>query len=110
MIHASIAADLAGEPRRREPRTEVSAPVAVRELGATAVDARLLNLSSNGFMAETAAHIVPGTRIWLTLPGALRVNALVKWARNGRIGGEFATMVDPLAVFQALGEEKVALS
>lgn len=108
MIHARIAADFGEEPRRREARTEVSAAVAVRELGTTAVDARLLNLSSNGFMAETASHIVPGTRIWLTLPGALRVNGLVKWARNGRIGGEFVTPIDPLAVFQALGEEKVA--
>jgi hypothetical protein len=48
--------------------------------------------------------IVKGSRVWLTLPGAGRVNALVIWARNGRIGGEFAETIDPLAVIHAAGE------
>ena len=103
MIHAKIALDNEVEPRRREPRVEISAEIPLRELGQTAVDARLLNISSRGFMAETKALIAAGARIWLTLPGAGRINALVVWARNGRIGGEFAEPVDPLIVFQALG-------
>lgn len=104
MIHAQIRIDTTTEPRRSEPRTPVSADVPVRRLGQTAVEARLVNISSRGFMAETRAVIEPGARIWLTLPGPGRVNALVVWARNGRIGGEFAQPIDPLSVFQALGE------
>jgi hypothetical protein len=104
VIHAQIRIDTTTEPRRSEPRTPVSADVPVRQLGRTAVEARLVNISSRGFMAETRAVIEPGARIWLTLPGTGRVNALVVWARNGRIGGEFAQPIDPLSVFQALGE------
>ncbi len=68
------------------------------------VDARLVNISSRGFMAETKAIIEAGSRIWLTLPGPGRVNALVVWTRGGRIGGEFAQPIDPLTVFQAIGQ------
>ena len=104
MINASIAADQGAEPRRREPRVPVTADMPLRALGQNAVPARLINLSSHGFMAETAALISPGSRVWLTLPGATRVNALIVWARDGRVGGEFAGTVDPLAVFHAVGK------
>lgn len=105
MFHAQIAADLDSEPRR-EPRTTLDADIAMRELGSTAVDARLSNLSAGGFTARTDALIAPGSRIWLTLPGIGRVNALVVWARGGKLGGQFAEPIDPLAVFQAAGLEQ----
>jgi len=101
MMHARIKIESEVEPRRREPRLDVAAEIPLRPLGETAVDARLLNISSRGFMAETRALIRPGSRIWITLPAAGRVNALVVWARNGRIGGELAEAIDPLAVFEA---------
>ena len=69
MIHAQISIDTTTDPRRSEPRVPVEAPVPIRQLGQTAVDARLLNISSRGFMAETLAIIDAGSRIWLTLPG-----------------------------------------
>lgn len=103
MINARIAPDLNADDRR-EPRLPVSAPVPLRELGATGVDARLVNISSHGFMAETDADIDAGSRVWLTLPGFRRVNALVVWADNGRLGGQFAEPIDPLKVFHALGK------
>lgn len=104
MIQAKIAIDSSQDQRRREPREAVSADVPLRQLGETAVDARLVNISSRGFMAETRAEIGAGSRIWLTLPGPGRVNALIVWARGGRIGGEFSAPIDPLSVFQALGQ------
>ena len=103
MLHAKILLDSEVEPRRREPRIGVAAEVTLRPLGETAVEARLVNLSSRGFMAETRALVRPGARIWLTLPAAGRVNALVHWARDGRLGGEFAEPLDPLTVIDALG-------
>jgi hypothetical protein len=102
-MNVSIAPDLVGEPRRREQRVEISAAVPLRELGQGAAQARLVNLSSRGFMAETEALISPGARVWLTLPGQSRVNALIIWARDGRVGGEFAEAIDPLSVFHAAG-------
>ena len=103
MMHARIEIEGEVEPRRREPRLDVAAEIPLRPLGETAVEARLLNISSRGFMAETKAIIQPGSRIWITLPAAGRVNALVVWARSGRIGGELAEAIDPLAVIAACG-------
>jgi PilZ domain len=103
VIHAKIAIDTSQEHRRRESRAPVAAEIPLRQLGDSAVDARLVNISSRGFMAETKAEIEAGSRIWLILPGPGRVNALVVWARSGRIGGEFSAPIDPLSVFEALG-------
>ncbi|HEV2747429.1 MAG TPA: PilZ domain-containing protein [Allosphingosinicella sp.] len=108
MIHARIEADAQSDPRRREPRIEVAADVALREFGSTGVEARLINLSSHGFMAETRAAATVGARVWLTLSGGTRVSALVKWAKSGRLGGEFAAPIDPLQAFQAIGTARAA--
>lgn len=93
------------DPRRREPRIEIGTEIPLREHGRSAVEARLINLSSHGFMAETEALIEPGSRVWLKLPGMARANALVVWSRSGRIGGEFASPIDPLKVFHTLGKK-----
>jgi hypothetical protein len=104
VIHAKIALQAEVEPRRSEPRSSICADVPIRQLGQNCVDARLVNVSSRGFMVETDALIEPGSRVWLTIPGAGRVNGLVIWAKNGRIGGELAQPIDPLAVLHAVGE------
>ncbi|HJQ16515.1 MAG TPA: PilZ domain-containing protein [Allosphingosinicella sp.] len=105
VIQAQLIPDLDGaEPRRRAPRVGAPADMAMRKLGTTAVDARLINISSHGFMAETRAAIEPGVRVWLCLPGLPRVNALVLWARGSKLGGEFAAPIDPLVVLQAIGQ------
>ena len=62
----------------------------MRELGANGVDARVLNLSERGFMAETDGRFEVGSRVWLMLPGRERANAVVKWTAGDKIGGEFA--------------------
>ena len=103
MIHAKITPALDPEGRRCEPRLASNTETSLRQLGADAVDAKLVNISSHGFMAETSALLAPGARIFLTLPGVSCVSARVVWARSGRIGGEFSEAVDPLIVFQAMG-------
>lgn len=106
VIHAKIALQAEVDPRRREPRTSACAEVALRQLGQNAVEGRLINISSRGFMVETDALIETGSRVWLTLPGAGRINGLVLWSKNGRVGGELAEPLDPLAVIQAVGESR----
>ena len=103
MFLTQIAPDGSVEPRRRESRLSVSAEVALRPFGEAGAEARLINISSHGFMAETDADIAKGSRVWLTLPDANRASALVIWTKNGRLGGQFSTPIDPLVVFQALG-------
>ncbi len=103
MLHAKITFGTELDLRRSESRVEVAADIGFRPLGHSAVEARLMNISSRGFMVETHADVRPGARVWLALPAAGRVNALVVWASGGRLGGEFAEPIDPLAVIEAVG-------
>jgi hypothetical protein len=90
MIRARIAD--AGDPndRRRFSRLPVEIEAKMRELGTNGFDARVLNISERGFMAQSEAHFEVGSRIWLMLPGRERANAMVKWTAGDKIGAEFA--------------------
>jgi len=81
-----------GDPsdRRRSMRLAVEIGAKVRELGNEGCEARLINISETGFMAETEGEFEVGTRIWLMLPGRERANALVRWIAGHKIGAEFA--------------------
>ncbi len=81
-----------GDPsdRRRSMRLAVEIGAKVRELGNEGCEARLINISETGFMAETDGEFEVGTRIWLMLPGRERANALVRWVAGNKIGAEFA--------------------
>jgi len=93
MIKARIAEDTDPSDRRRTPRVPVELDVKMRELGSNGVEARVLNISSSGFMAESEGRFEVGSRIWLMLPGRERANAVVKWTAGDRIGAEFAEPV-----------------
>jgi hypothetical protein len=88
MIKARIAEDQT--ERRRDTRVPVDVDAKMRELGATGVEARVLNISASGFMAATEADFEVGSRVWLMLPGRERANAVVKWIAGDKLGAEFA--------------------
>ncbi len=88
LINARIVADPADE-RRGSLRVPVDFDAQVRELGNHGSDARILNVSQTGFMAETAADLDVGSRVWLIVPGRGRANAIVRWTSAGRLGAEF---------------------
>jgi len=90
MIKARIADATDDTDRRRASRHPVEVDAKLRELGATGVEARVINLSSTGFMAEALAEFEVGARVWLIMPGRERANAVVKWVAAGKIGAEFA--------------------
>lgn len=79
-----------GDDRRRAERLPVDLDAKLRELGNTGSEARVLNLSDTGFMAETVEEFAVGARVWLMLPGRDRANAVVRWVEAGRIGAEFS--------------------
>jgi hypothetical protein len=93
-IKARIAEDQSDE-RRRYPRLPVDLEAKMRELGANGVEAKVLNISEQGFMAATEAQFEVGSRVWLMLPGRDRANAVVKWTAGDKIGAEFA---EPLSL------------
>jgi len=87
-IKARIAEDRA--ERRRASRVPVELEAKVRELGASGMEAKVLNISESGFMAESEGHFEVGSRVWLILPGRERANAVVRWTAGDKLGAEFA--------------------
>jgi len=88
MIKARIAED--HSERRQFSRHPVALEARVRELGTTGIEARVLNISEHGFMAQTEVVFEVGSRVWLMLPGRERANAVVKWIAADKLGAEFA--------------------
>ena len=100
MIKARIAEVPQPNDRRRSNRLPIALDVRVRELGADGVEARVLNISERGFMAESEGRFDVGSRIWLILPGRERASALVKWTAGDKLGAEFA---EPISVDSLVG-------
>jgi hypothetical protein len=100
MIKARIAEASDPNDRRRSERLPIALEVKMRELGADGVEARVLNISESGFMAESEGRFEVGSRVWLILPGRERASALVKWTAGDKLGAEFA---EPISVDSLLG-------
>ena len=88
VMKARIAED--ESERRQYSRLPVELDAKMRELGANGVEAKVLNISEQGFMAIAEGHFEVGTRVWLMLPGRERANAVVKWTAGEKLGAEFA--------------------
>jgi hypothetical protein len=76
--------------RRQYSRLPVELDAKMRELGASGVEAKVVNISERGFMAIAEGHFEVGTRVWLMLPGRERANAVVKWTAGEKLGAEFS--------------------
>ncbi len=90
MIKARIATEAEPAERRRSNRVPVEMDARVRELGSEGSEARVVNISDTGFMAESAGDFDVGSRIWLILPARERASAVVRWTAGNRLGAEFA--------------------
>jgi PilZ domain-containing protein len=75
---------------RTAERRIVNLAARLREPGATIVDAEVLDLSTDGYMAVTALALETGTTVWLKLPGLEPQNSRVVWAEDGKAGFQFA--------------------
>lgn len=89
MIKARIA-EADPSDRRSGPRYPVDVEGKVREMGAEGSEARVLNISEKGFMAESSGDFEVGSRVWLILAGRDRASAVVRWTAGNRLGAEFA--------------------
>jgi hypothetical protein len=102
-IDARLAEDRSPADRRSHQRAPVDLEARVRELGTPGCEARIINLSASGFMAETAEEFEVGARVWLILPGRERANAVVRWTAGGKLGAEFAEPLSEEALAQIGG-------
>src|SRR3954451_10558304 len=87
-IKARIAED--ESDRRRFSRLPVDIEAKMRELGASGVEAKVVNISESGVMAISEGRFELGSGVWLMLPGRERANAVVKWTAGDKLGAEFA--------------------
>lgn len=90
MIKARIVNDVDPTDRRRSARVPVEMDARVRELGSEGSEARVVNISDTGFMAESAGDFEVGSRIWLILPARDRASAIVRWVAGDKLGAEFS--------------------
>lgn len=103
VIDARIAQEPSDGERRGQPRAPVDLEAHVRELGSMGTEARVLNISADGFMAETNADYEVGARVWLLLPGRERASAVVRWTAAGKLGAQFAEPLSDEALAQIGG-------
>lgn len=87
------------EPRPASPRNATRVPVefdaGLRQRGAAAVGAHILDLSTHGFRVETHLDLEVGSPIWLRLPGLEASLAQVMWREGNLVGCAFDRPLHP---------------
>ena len=102
--------ELPGFRQRRAERVTVKG--AAQQLGAPnlyAVEIKVQNVSSAGFMAECAQPVRIGSYVSLDIPGIGPVHAQVRWQIGPRMGGMF---LDPISLSRCewVGEKAEAVA
>lgn len=87
---------------RRDLRVDVDQH-AVR-IGTTLTDevATVVNISRYGILVHTSAPAEVGAPIVLDLPGIGAIEAEIVWAKDGRVGCQFAEPIDMFAYAELL--------
>ncbi len=80
--------------RRSAERLPLCASASVRAIGYHGIDVVLRDISREGFMAETANELAPGSLVRLRVPGLGAVLAKIIWTESGQIGGSFFNNVE----------------
>jgi hypothetical protein len=93
VIQARISDAYDPSERRQFDRLPTELGATMRQLGETGSEARILNISERGFMAQSSGKFEVGARVWLMLPGRPRANAMVRWTAGDKLGAEFAQPV-----------------
>ena len=83
-----------GEGRRAQRRI-VNLAAHLGDPGASVSDVEIINLSTNGFMAQGDVTYEPGACVWLKLTGLEPQNCRVVWVEDGKAGFEFANPLHP---------------
>ena len=80
---------------RRAERRIVNLAAHLREPGAKLADVDIVNLSTDGFMAEGEIGAETGSHVWLKLAGLEPQNCRVVWVEGSKAGFEFTTPLHP---------------
>lgn len=84
----TIGADDLAEGRLASRRT-VTLGAVVRRAGDAGAKVTLLDLSTSGFRVEVSSKLMPGSYVWLRLPGLSPLDARVAWCDGIQMGARF---------------------
>ena len=99
-IRGEIATKPASNGRKAE-RAHCEIGAGIRQRGASAVGAHIIDLSTHGFRASTHLDLQIGADVWLKLPGLEAMHAKVAWTNSHFIGCSFERPLHP-AVLQMI--------
>lgn len=105
-MHKAQLARLPAGDGRRADRRMVNLAASLREPGAELADAEVLNLSTDGFMAQSEMPLEMGFTVWLKLPGMEAQKSHVVWVEEGKAGFEFANPLHPGVLDQLSSHER----
>lgn len=92
------------QPERRQcEREEVFYRTRAVAAGHGSFPVQVVNISANGLMARTETDLPVGQTLTVRLPVVGEIGAEVRWALGGRIGCQFARMIDLAAYLDLLG-------
>jgi hypothetical protein len=80
---------------RKSARTGVTGTARLRPQNLYAVEVRICDVSTGGFMAECSEPVRIGSYVSLDVPGIGPVHAQVRWQLGNRMGGMF---LDPISL------------
>ncbi len=93
---STFAEDSPGFQVRRSERVSLEGEAVSLNPGeAYAVEIKVENVSSAGFMADCPAPVLIGSYVSLDVPGIGRVQAQVRWQVGSKMGGMF---LDPISL------------
>jgi hypothetical protein len=101
-----LTGELSTEPGydgRRAERREVALGAGLRQRGAHAITVQVLDLSTHGFRAATHLNLIPGSDVWLKLPGLESLHSRVAWMRGHLMGCEFVRPLHPAVLQMVVG-------
>lgn len=83
---------------RRADRRIVNLAARLRDPGASVTEVEILNLSTDGFMAQGDLDVEEGCNVWLKLSGLEPQSSRVVWVEDDKAGFEFLNPLHPSTV------------
>jgi hypothetical protein len=93
------------QPERRScEREEVFYRTRASAVGFGSFPVQIVNISAQGCMARTEVELAVGQELIVRLPVVGEVRAEVRWSLGGRVGCQFARMIELAPYLELLGQ------
>lgn len=80
---------------RKAERVPIELGAGLRQRGGAGITVQIVDLSTEGFRAQTHLVLSHGADVWLRLPGLEAIHAKVMWTKGAFIGCAFERALHP---------------